>query len=587
MPSFSTTLEQAIHQALALANERRHELSTLEHLLLALLDEPDATRVLRACGADMERLRSTLVEFIDDGLASIVTDVEGSDAVPTAAFQRVIQRAAIHVQSTGRTEVTGANVIVAIFAERDSKAAEFLLDQDITRYDAVSFIAHGVAKDPDFGLVEFEDEDGSDPEADIARFSIRPSFNVRGTSARDAPEPFVFISYAASDRTRIEAVRTVLDRAGIPLWWDQDIAPGAGWRDSISRQLNVAGAVLTLWTGESTKSKAVAEEASFAQSRGCLVHARLDDAPLPFGFAETQYVDLRGWDGSPHHPAMLKLVAALQDCLTPPSSEEMTRRLARSNPVAVVARNGKLSLVDTPEHAAPEIQNGGDLTARLEGLCHSLAAVQRMAADRNAYQLPNSLHHCLDTIGDALRAQPVTWYALEDAKFLLVGCLDDHCAADAWNGTIYTGLQRIVLRIDEIRPLLQPRQVPPEQPGAKPPEPDPVIRTKEIPEIERIARSVSEAFGKEDVRAVVDENTAASVERAVDHAVETARSNEPPEKKLYRLRRMLKGLAYITGGVVSAVSAGVVVNLLTAPEAAITLAARLKPLFESILRFFL
>jgi len=151
VPSFSTTLERAIHQALAFANERRHEFATLEHLLLALMDEPDATRVMRACSVDLDELRSTLVEFVDEDLSNLVTDIDGSEAVPTAAFQRVIQRAVIHVQSSGRTEVNGANVLVAIFAERESNAAYFLQEQDMTRYDAVNFIAHGVAKDPSYG----------------------------------------------------------------------------------------------------------------------------------------------------------------------------------------------------------------------------------------------------------------------------------------------------------------------------------------------------------------------------------------------------------------------------------------------------
>ena len=163
MPSFSTTLEQAIHGALALANARKHELATLEHLLLALVDEPDASRVMRACGVNLDELRKTLTDFIDDDLSTLITEVEGSEAVPTAAFQRVIQRAAIHVQSSGRTEVTGANVLVAIFAERESNAAFFLQEQDMTRYDAVNFIAHGVAKDPAFG--ESRSVSGSEEEA--------------------------------------------------------------------------------------------------------------------------------------------------------------------------------------------------------------------------------------------------------------------------------------------------------------------------------------------------------------------------------------------------------------------------------------
>ena len=148
MPSFSNTLEQAIHAALALANARKHELATLEHLLLALIDEPEAAKVMRACGVDLDVLETALTEFIDDELATLVSDIDGSEAAPTTAFQRVIQRAAIHVQSSGRTEVTGANVLVAIFAERESNAAFFLQEQDMTRYDAVNYISHGVAKDP-------------------------------------------------------------------------------------------------------------------------------------------------------------------------------------------------------------------------------------------------------------------------------------------------------------------------------------------------------------------------------------------------------------------------------------------------------
>ena len=166
MPSFSSTLESAIHSALALANTRSHEFATLEHLLLSLLDEPDAEKVLKACDVDLSKLRANLVEFIDGDLGSLVAEIDGSEAVPTAAFQRVIQRAAIHVQSSGRKEVTGANVLVAIFAERESNAAYFLQDQDMTRYDAVNFIAHGVAKNPNFGEArpvigasEFEEED--------------------------------------------------------------------------------------------------------------------------------------------------------------------------------------------------------------------------------------------------------------------------------------------------------------------------------------------------------------------------------------------------------------------------------------------
>src|ERR1700760_574171 len=145
MPTFSRSLEQSLHRALALANERHHEYATLEHLLLALIEDQDAAAVMRACNVDLDKLRRSLVAYLESELDNLVTD-GAEDSKPTAGFQRVIQRAVIHVQSSGREEVTGANVLVAIFSERESHAAYFLQEQDMTRYDAVNYIAHGIAK---------------------------------------------------------------------------------------------------------------------------------------------------------------------------------------------------------------------------------------------------------------------------------------------------------------------------------------------------------------------------------------------------------------------------------------------------------
>ena len=143
----SRNLEQTLHRALSFASERRHEYATLEHLLLGLTDDTDAATVLRACGVDLDKLRQELGEFLDKDLPGLATDRPG-DPKPTAGFQRVVQRAAIHVQSSGRDEVTGANVLVALFSERESHAVYFLQLQDMTRLDAVNFISHGIAKAP-------------------------------------------------------------------------------------------------------------------------------------------------------------------------------------------------------------------------------------------------------------------------------------------------------------------------------------------------------------------------------------------------------------------------------------------------------
>ena len=145
MPSFSRNLEETLHRAVAYANQRRHEYATLEHLLLSLTDDQEAAGVMRACDVDLAQLKKNLINYLDTELKSLVVE-NGEEAKPTAGFQRAIQRAVIHVQSSGREEVTGANVLVAIFSERESHAAYFLQEQDMTRYDAVNFIAHGIAK---------------------------------------------------------------------------------------------------------------------------------------------------------------------------------------------------------------------------------------------------------------------------------------------------------------------------------------------------------------------------------------------------------------------------------------------------------
>ncbi|NUB00405.1 ATP-dependent Clp protease ATP-binding subunit ClpA [Azospirillum melinis] len=158
----SRNLEQTLHRALAHANERRHEYATLEHLLLALTEDSDATAVLRACGIDLDRLRAELSDYLDNELANLITN-RPDDAKPTAGFQRVLQRAAIHVQSSGREEVTGANVLVALFSERESHAVYFLQEQEMTRFDAVNYISHGIAKAP--GRSETKRVSGADDEA--------------------------------------------------------------------------------------------------------------------------------------------------------------------------------------------------------------------------------------------------------------------------------------------------------------------------------------------------------------------------------------------------------------------------------------
>ena len=150
MPSFARELEATLHNALGAAASRKHEYATLEHLLLALIDDDHASKVMIACGVDTGDLKDAVTHYLDTELESLRLEGE-SDPSPTSGFQRVVQRAILHVQSSGRDEVTGANVLVALFSERESYAVYFLQQQDMSRLDAVSYISHGVGKASETG----------------------------------------------------------------------------------------------------------------------------------------------------------------------------------------------------------------------------------------------------------------------------------------------------------------------------------------------------------------------------------------------------------------------------------------------------
>ncbi len=178
MPSLSRGLEQALHRAIKLASDRHHEYATLEHLLAALIDDGDAAQVLKACNVDVDALRKSVMRYVDEELMTLVIE-DGEDAKPTTGFQRVVQRAVLHVQNSGRDEVTGANVLVALFTERESHAVYFLQEQNMSRLDAVSYISHGIAKRP--GMSQQKTARGAEEDEEQGE---KP--NKQGTEALEA-----------------------------------------------------------------------------------------------------------------------------------------------------------------------------------------------------------------------------------------------------------------------------------------------------------------------------------------------------------------------------------------------------------------
>ena len=179
-------LEVSLHMAFMEARQKRHEFITVEHLLLALVDNPSASEVLKACAADLDDLRKQLGEFVTEHTP--VLSGEDVDTQPTLGFQRVIQRAILHVQSSGKKEVTGANVLVAIFGEKDSHAVYFLQQQGISRLDVVNFISHGITKSaqPAQGKAEAEAEQENGADAAASASTALPiSAAARSTTARE------------------------------------------------------------------------------------------------------------------------------------------------------------------------------------------------------------------------------------------------------------------------------------------------------------------------------------------------------------------------------------------------------------------
>ena len=184
----SRSLEETLRRAMSVAAEKKHEFATLEHLLFSLIEDQDALEVLKACSVDTNLLKEDINKYLDEDLKSIVSSNQDIDTQPTSGFQRVVQRAVIHTQSSGRDEATGANVLVAMFSERDCYATYLLQKQDMKRLDAVSFMSHGLAKDPNYKKIsenmnEDELESDSKPQKALKKFAV--NLNEKAASGKN------------------------------------------------------------------------------------------------------------------------------------------------------------------------------------------------------------------------------------------------------------------------------------------------------------------------------------------------------------------------------------------------------------------
>jgi Clp amino terminal domain, pathogenicity island component len=223
MTMLGKDLETTIRRALAYANARQHEYSTIEHLLLGLLDDPDARDALMACGADVEDLRTQLTSFLDHELCSLVSEGH-ADAPPTAGFQRIVQRAAIHVQASGRSTVNGANVLVALFSERESHAAHFLAEQNVTRLDIVNYVIHGKTKPRGRAALHY------------------PIETIADCVVSTVKERITFVTQADGEKITLQETQEILDVLRIDVNWV--------WRVSETIARYVKGDSAPYWVGQ-------------------------------------------------------------------------------------------------------------------------------------------------------------------------------------------------------------------------------------------------------------------------------------------------------------------------------------------------
>lgn len=402
-----------------------------------------------------------------------------------------------------------------------------------------------------------------------------------------APEHFVFLSYATKDRDVVSRLRLALTDANIPLWWDQNLSAGDGWRSAIQSKLDTAAAVLTVWSANSTSSKAVREEASRAQADGKLVHIRIDDAALAYGFSETQYLNFQKWDGSPEFPEFRRLVQSLEDKLRPPTREEIENRLTSFAPMEAVLEDGLITAKDSPATSKPPIENARDLNERLQAQ-EVLATKALDALEELDNNLGEAIKFDLRHFAREVKSRPASWYILTDSIADIRVHLENEDIP--WPGSTRNTIERLCKNHEALRPLLEPVQPKPSSPDARavPPEISPLNLSDEA--ISDLSQQAASVFSSPDAESVFAEPAARAAEYLTDAVNDARASNgygeEGASRRLSKIRHAIKVLAGFVGTAIAQISFGLSGSLIASPDAAQTFVENLKRLFEHILSLF-
>lgn len=342
MPSLTPELERTLERTVQLAAERRHEYATLEHLLLALLEDSSVIELLQGCNISILTVEASLRNFIDNEMKSLEVAPQKRFQVHfTAALQRTVQRAVLHTESEGREPVKGSDILISLFAERDSWAASILNDEGLVRTDAVKYLGRasgGELFDELVGAVSKVTETAEDyrerseqAERQLAEALRRISdleakLQVVSSLVNDnrAEDPDVFICYKSDDKTLVEQLVSRLRYDKFAVWWDADIAPGAPWEATIEKCIAASKIVVVCWSARSVTSDNVKAEARYARDRGKLIQVYLDGTSSPMFFGERQGLGFAGWDGDDGARCYQDLVVAARRLMLEVGSEQST-----------------------------------------------------------------------------------------------------------------------------------------------------------------------------------------------------------------------------------------------------------------------
>ncbi|WP_346896407.1 pentapeptide repeat-containing protein [uncultured Roseibium sp.] len=515
-------------------------------------------------------------------------DLQGADLRGANLQEAKLQEADLRRADLQGADLQGANLQEANLQEADIRSlksalptknagkADFTLALGVTQSQLDTMIGDTGVLLPDHlkhpeHWPEWYEEDGNDEEV-----------------APDPAGPFVFLSYEHQDREHIATIRKSLTGAGIPCWWDQDISPGSEWRTEIGQRLKAATVVLTFWTSRSTESKGVIEEASNAQTKGKLTHVRLDGSELPYGFAETQYLDLTNWQGSATDPRFLSLIQVLRDRLYPPDRRTVLGRVSDTGPVTAVPERGKIGITDTPPDGKPRLDDPTDLENRFQAVIHNC---EEFLAQWDELQpnVPATIKRNVEKCRHMAETMAHSWYPWEMQIGIIEIRLEEDTDSD-WRGIDKVAVL-VVEQIWNLKPHLKREALP----GTEPAEPKiaPEIRFDEktndrISDASDAVGNILETPASEDVFTEEAREFLQETKHELAEGLERLDNpNEGASQSRFRFwRAAIRGLAGFVIGAVTLTAPGTISSLLTNPEAAKTLHSYLKMLLELLQSFF-